>query len=77
MEHLYDIYKTLIKKVNTSFTRYLMDEINWKSRLIAITGARGTGKTTLMLQRIVLSQKVENSLYASVDNVYFSRHSII
>lgn len=77
MEHLYDIYKTLIKKVNTSFTRYLMDEINWKSRLIAITGARGTGKTTLMLQRIVLSQKVENSLYASLDNVYFSRHSII
>ena len=34
------------------FERYLKSRIDWNKRLIAITGARGTGKTTLLLQHI-------------------------
>jgi len=33
-----------------SFKRYLFSQINWDSRLIAILGARGVGKTTMLLQ---------------------------
>ena len=36
----------------TVFKRYLYNKINWNARLIGIKGARGVGKTTLMLQYI-------------------------
>ena len=32
-----------------------MDTINWDTRLLAIRGARGVGKTTLLLQRLKLN----------------------
>jgi predicted AAA+ superfamily ATPase len=35
------------------FERYLKNQIDWNNRLIAITGARGTGKTTMLLQHII------------------------
>ncbi|MFO7790069.1 MAG: AAA family ATPase [Bacteroidales bacterium] len=76
MEQLNTIYRDLIKNTDLSFQRYLLDQINWNSRLIAIIGARGTGKTTLMLQQIKLTGKINKSLYASVDNFYFSNHNI-
>lgn len=76
MEQLNNIYRDLIESTNTSFKRYLQDQINWDSGLIAITGARGTGKTTLMLQRIKLEKQIQKSLYVSVDNIYFSNNSI-
>ncbi|PLX02188.1 MAG: AAA family ATPase, partial [Marinilabiliales bacterium] len=76
MEQLNSIYKELLAKTSLSFKRYLLDEINWESRLIAITGARGTGKTTLMLQKIKIDRQDDKSLYVSVDNIYFSNNSI-
>jgi len=39
-----------IKDVSVSITRYLLREINRNNRLIIIKGARGVGKTTLLLQ---------------------------
>ena len=43
-----------IKLAHTSlrFKRYLYVQINWDVRLIGIKGARGVGKTTLLLQHI-------------------------
>ena len=76
MEQLNTIYKNLLNKTGLSFKRYLLDKINWDVRLIAITGARGTGKTYLMLQRIKRSNQEDKSLYISVDNIYFANHSI-
>jgi GTPase SAR1 family protein len=32
--------------------RYLYDLIDWNERCIGILGARGTGKTTMMLQHV-------------------------
>lgn len=56
------------------FERYLMHDIQWDDRLVVITGARGTGKTTLMLQYLKKKYGLSNeSLYASLDNVVFSR----
>ena len=76
MEQLNIIYHELIDKVNTRFTRYLLNQINLNARLLAITGPRGVGKTTLMLQKIKIENKIDESLYVSLDNIYFSNHTL-
>ena len=50
MDTLIRRYKRLLTATSTTYIRSLMDTINWDNRLIAIRGARGVGKTTLMLQ---------------------------
>ena len=52
MKQLFTTFYQLKERVSLDFIRYLYYKIHWNSRLIAITGARGTGKTTLMLQYI-------------------------
>src|SRR5699024_1736176 len=47
-------------------------------RLIGIRGARGVGKTTLLLQYIKANLSVNyETLYASLDNIYFSEYKLI
>ena len=50
MEELITQYQALLRQKFPKFKRYLYDEIHWESRLIGVKGARGTGKTTLLLQ---------------------------
>jgi predicted AAA+ superfamily ATPase len=52
----------------------LIDEIHWDSRLSAITGSRGTGKTTMILQHIkkTFGNTPKEVLYVSLDNIWFS-----
>ena len=50
MEQLYEIFTDRLARTDTKFVRYLHGNINWNSRLIVITGARGVGKTTMLLQ---------------------------
>ncbi len=76
MEELLFIYKELLNRVNVRFLRYLHKEIDWGARLIAILGARGVGKTTLLLQHIKLNKIEKESLYVSADNLYFSKNSL-
>ncbi len=76
METLNAIYKDILEKTDTDFVRYLYEKINWDARLLAITGARGTGKTTLILQHIKLSNSAARSLYVSADNIYFSKNNL-
>ena len=76
MDELITIYRELLSAVNTVFIRYLYQKIDWKARLISIVGARGTGKTTLLLQRIKLAGIEKESLYVSADNIYFSKNSL-
>ncbi len=57
--------------------RYLYDQIDWSSRCIGLLGARGVGKTTLMLQ--YLSSQFSGSaqaLYISVDHPRFQFESL-
>lgn len=52
--------------------RYIYDLIDWSERCIGILGARGTGKTTLMLQQIRNAYPDDGkALYVSVDSPYF------
>jgi hypothetical protein len=55
-----------------------MAGIDWNSRLIGIRGARGVGKTTLMLQFIRQHHPVDPLvLYVSLDDIYFSDNKLI
>lgn len=77
MEAIFKRSIARITSVNTSFVRYLFDEIEWEDRLIGITGARGTGKTTLILQYIKKTfGTTYDALYVSMDDYYFANHRL-
>ncbi len=67
----------LVAGVSLDFKRYLFDFIKWENRLIGIKGARGTGKTTLLLQFIKEQNlPTEKAAYFSLDDLYFTNHSL-
>jgi hypothetical protein len=67
----------LIANINLDYKRYIFDIIKWNSRLIGIKGARGTGKTTLLLQWVkVQNLPAEKAAYFSLDDLYFTEHSL-
>lgn len=76
MNALIETYRLLLNRVSTDFVRYLHEKINWENRLIAILGARGTGKTTLILQHIKMSDEPNTSLYVTADDFYFTTHRL-
>ncbi len=77
MQRLIERQNRLIKSISLDFKRSLYQRIDWSSRLIEIKGARGVGKTTLLLQR-VKELKAENKqvLYVSLDDPYFFQNSL-
>ena len=77
MENLEKIYKKLLRETDTRFQRYLYQEIDWDNRIIGIRGARGVGKTTLILQHIKKEMDVSDVLYVNADDIYFSNHRLI
>jgi len=78
MDELIEKYQQKLQYTDTSFTRSLLEEIHWDARLIGIKGARGVGKTTLLLQYIKLKLKdqLQQSLYVSLDIIWFSNNTL-
>lgn len=78
MEELYRTSNRMVARTPTEFHRYLYDKIAWDARMVAIKGARGVGKTTMMLQRIkeTFAGSPEKALYVSMDNLWFKAHSL-
>lgn len=65
----FEIQDRLLDSVSTRFRRYLYTAINWNARMIGLTGFRGVGKTTLLLQRLADELKgTSGFLYISADN---------
>ena len=59
------------------FKRYLYDKINWDMRLIGLKGARGVGKTTMLMQHIKETfSNVDDAFYVSLDNLWFNSHNL-
>ena len=78
MEELLEISESLIRKVPVGFKRYLYSKINWNNRLIGIKGARGAGKTTMLLQWLKSVKKPFTEIaYLSLDDLYFTTHSLV
>ena len=73
MEEIFDLFYRELRKTDLSFQRYLIDDIDWEGRLSAITGARGTGKTTMILQHIkkTFGNFPKEALYVNADNIWF------
>ena len=70
-------YYQKLNSTNLNFIRYLYNRINWQARIIGIKGARGVGKSTLLIQRIKMFHKnPEEAIYISLDDMWFSSHSL-
>ena len=74
METLFRSFRTQLEHTSTEVVRFLHDQIAWDSRLVAILGARGVGKTTLLLQHIKLYDREDESLYVTADDFYFTKY---
>lgn len=67
----------LLKHVSTKYIRALYHEISWNTRLVGVKGARGVGKTTMMLQRMKLAfENPDEALYVSLDDIWFATHTL-
>lgn len=80
-ENLLEISAKKIRNTKENFVRSIDKAINWNSRLIGVRGARGCGKTTLLLQHLknncmdlVSSGK---ALFVSLDNIWFAKNSLL
>jgi len=66
-----EIHDEVTKRVPLDFKRYLYDRVKWQQRMITITGARGVGKTTMVLQYYKEQyDNVSKCLYVSADNPF-------
>ncbi|MCF8222815.1 MAG: AAA family ATPase [Bacteroidales bacterium] len=77
MDLLFEKYRNRLLVTDTTFIRSSMDAIHWEYRLYGIKGARGVGKTTIMLQYLKENHlNDETALYVSLDNLWFAKNSL-
>ncbi len=77
MDQLFEFSRRKINKASLDFIRFMMPLIDWDQRLIGITGARGCGKTTFLLQRITQMHIASDEvLYISLDNPHLLTKSL-
>lgn len=73
LDKIYTYQERLLKGFNTTYKRYLYEKLDFNDKLIGIVGARGTGKTTLLFQRLLeLKQSGKKALYISLDYPFLS-----
>lgn len=78
METLIEYQQNLVDEVNNDFYRFLYHRLPWKSRMIAIKGLRGAGKTTMLLQHLKYGQpRGTKSLYITADHPWLYAHSLL
>ena len=72
-------YQTRLQKsFDITYKRYLYNTINFDDKMIAVFGARGVGKTTLLFQYLrELQEQGENALYISLDYPFLSGVDLI
>lgn len=74
MERLIKLSEKRLKSIDTGFHRYLYQQVQWDKPLSIIKGARGTGKTTLLLQHMKLTK--QPAIYLSLDDFYFESNRL-
>ena len=78
MDNIIEKFNRKLNATSLKFVRSIMHEIDWNQRLIGIRGARGVGKTTLLLQYIKKNLPIDGtSLYLSLDNIWFTENKLI
>ncbi len=77
MESLLEFQENILRQIKNDFRRYLHKQINWKHRMVGIKGPRGSGKTTLMLQRLKFDLGMPpEALYITADHNWFYNHTL-
>ena len=77
IDKVYQNHISIINNLKPEFRRDFIDEIDFSERMIALKGARGVGKTTLLLQYIKEQFKTSTqALYISMDSLQVSNLSI-
>jgi predicted AAA+ superfamily ATPase len=77
MENLQVKSNLVIADVSLEIVRSQAHTIDWNDRLIGILGARGTGKTTLMLQQLKATYGFSaEALYITMDDIYFTSNRL-
>lgn len=77
MENLKIKSNLIVQQQTMDIVRPLSANIDWSNRLISILGARGTGKTTLILQHIKANYGLSNeAMYITMDDIYFSGNQL-
>ena len=67
-----------IERTSMTYERDELKNIDWQVRLLGIKGARGIGKTTLLLQYIKQTHGFsEQAIYLSLDDIYFTENKLI
>ena len=66
-----------LRRVPTSFHRYMYNRLPWESRMVGLVGPRGVGKSTLMLQHVLDHKQLEQNLYISADSIYLTSLTLI
>ncbi len=78
MERLFEGMQRRLEATSSTFLRYVYPAIDWDARLLGLTGPRGVGKTTLILQHIKLAHPDSGTaLYVSADDIYFANHGLL
>lgn len=77
MEQLFAYSNQLVNETSTEFVRYMFSQINWENRLVGLTGPRGVGKTTLILQHIRETLPLHQTLYVTAEDFYFARNRLL
>lgn len=77
MDKLFEKSRLKIAEIPTKYVRRIHDNIAWDDRMVAIVGARGVGKTTLMLQHIKLHDNSSTALYVTADDLWFTSHTLV
>ena len=78
MEAFFRTHTYLVEHTFAPVRRILMDEIDWRDRLIGIKGARGVGKTTFLLEyaKEHFDPRDHRCLYVNMNNFYFQGRGI-
>ena len=78
LDQLYTKHQKVLDGLKTRFRSNMHDHILWNERLIGIKGARGVGKTTLVIQHIKEVHGFDRScLYVNLDDIAFSYDNLV
>lgn len=70
LSEFYEIQTRLVAQLPSTRRLSFFEKINWDARLVGLIGARGTGKTTLLLQRLADRDATGRThLYISADHL--------
>ena len=76
MEDLIATHESILRNFESRFERTL--DIDWNDRLIGLTGARGVGKTSFLINHIIKNLSAEaKPLYISMDDIQVSTRTLV